>query len=185
MREVSVRPAGAYDAAERGTDQLDKTPGTRDADEFRLEEFLPYELVVAANHTSRLFARHYSKEFGLSIAEWRVMAVVGRLGDISPGGVVERSEMDKVKVSRAAAGLIAAGLLEQSPDPADGRVRRLHLTARGERVHQAIIPRARALEARLAEGLSAAEWNALRHLLRRLTEYTRRLEEADSVAMAE
>jgi DNA-binding MarR family transcriptional regulator len=99
--------------------------------------------------------------------------------------VVERSEMDKVKVSRAAAGLIAAGLLEQSPDPADGRVRRLHLTARGERVHQAIIPRARALEARLAEGLSAAEWNALRHLLRRLTEYTRRLEEADSAAMAE
>lgn len=134
---------------------------------------------MAADHTSRLFARHYSKEFGLSIAEWRVMAVVGRLGDISPGGVVERAEIDKVKVSRAAAGLVAAGLLEQLPDPQDGRARRLRLTANGERVHQAIIPRARALEAQLAAGLSAADWNALRRVLRRLTVYTKQLEESD------
>ena len=159
--------------------QLNKKPDPQSMEEFLLEEFLPYELSVAANHTSRLFARHYSKEFGLSIAEWRVMAVVGRLGDISPGGVVERAEMDKVKVSRAAASLVAAGLLEQQPDPDDGRVRRLRLTARGERVHQAIIPRARALEAQLAEGLSAAEWSALRQVLRRLTFYTKRLEEAE------
>ncbi len=165
--------------------QLDKKPDPQRMAEFLLEEFLPYELSVAANHTSRLFARHYSKEFGLSIAEWRVMAVVGRLGDISPGGVVERAEMDKVKVSRAAASLVAAGLLEQQPDPDDGRVRRLRLTARGERVHQAIIPRARALEAQLAEGLSAAEWSALRQVLRRLTFYTKRLEEAEFTTTSE
>lgn len=166
-------------------DQLDKIPDAQRTQDFLLEEFLPYELSVAADRTSRLFARHYSKEFGLSIAEWRVMAVVGRQGDISPGGVVERSEMDKVKVSRAAASLVAAGLLEQLPDPEDRRVRRLRLTARGERVHQAIIPRARVLEAQLAAGLSAAEWDALRQLLRRLTHYTRRLDEAEAATMAE
>lgn len=165
--------------------QLHKNSDARSTAEFQLDEFLPYELSVAANHTSRLFARHYSKEFGLSIAEWRVMAVVGRLGDVSPGGVVERSEMDKVKVSRAAASMVAAGLLEQLPDPEDGRVRRLRLTARGEAVHQAIIPRARALEVLLAAGLSAAEWEALRQLLRRLTLYTRRLEEAELATTAE
>jgi DNA-binding MarR family transcriptional regulator len=164
---------------------LQKKPDTQITEEFRLEEFLPYELSVAANRTSRLFARHYSKEFGLSIAEWRVMAVVGRLGDISPGGVAERTEMDKVKVSRAAAGLVAAGLLQQLPDPEDGRARRLRLTARGERVHQAIIPRARALEAQLAEGLSAAEWSALRQVLRRLTLYTRRLDDAEIITTPE
>lgn len=161
---------------------MQKNSDMAEAEEFRLEEFLPYELVVAANHTSRLFARHYSQEFGLSIAEWRVLAVVGRLGDISAGGVVERSEMDKVKVSRAAAGLVAAGLLEQTPDPHDGRVRRLRLTARGAAVHEAIIPRARALEVLLAGGLSADEWDTLRALLRRLTAYTRKLEEAEAAA---
>jgi DNA-binding MarR family transcriptional regulator len=166
-------------------DQLHKNRDTEGTEEFLLEAFLPYELSVAANHTSRLFARHYSKEFGLSIAEWRVMAVVGRLGDISPGGVAERTEMDKVKVSRAAASMVAAGLLEQLPDPEDGRVRRLRLTRRGERVHQAIIPRARALEVLLAEGLSAAEWETLRHLLRRLTSYTKRLEETESTTTPE
>ena len=153
-----------------------------DMSEFLLEEFLPYELSVAAIRMSRLFARRYSEEFGLSIAEWRVMAVVGRFGDISPGGVVERTEMDKVKVSRATATLVAAGLLEQTPDPEDGRVRRLRLTEHGGQVHQAIIPRARAMEAQLAEGLSAEEWSMLRDVLRRLAEYTKELDEAERAA---
>ena len=50
------------------------------ANGFRLEDFLPYQLSVAANRVSRLFARRYSEAFGLSIPEWRVIAVVGRFG---------------------------------------------------------------------------------------------------------
>lgn len=154
-------------------------PNATGPEAFLLEEFLPYELSVAANRISRLFARRYSAEFGLSIAEWRVMAVVGRFGSIAARAVVERTEMDKVKVSRAAASLIAAGLLEQQPDPQDGRARRLCLTAEGAAIHQAIIPRARALEAQLAEGMSAADWDSLRALLRRLTRHAAGLEQSD------
>ena len=46
-------------------------------DTFLLEEFLPYELSIAANRTSRLFARHYSEAFGLTIAQWRVLGASG------------------------------------------------------------------------------------------------------------
>ena len=45
---------------------------------FRLEDFMPYRLSVAANRVSRLCARRYTKAYGLSIPEWRVLAVVGR-----------------------------------------------------------------------------------------------------------
>ena len=57
--------------------------------DFRLEEFLPYRLSVAANRVSRLFARRYSEAFGLSIPEWRVLATIGRFGVLSPSAVGE------------------------------------------------------------------------------------------------
>jgi DNA-binding MarR family transcriptional regulator len=146
--------------------------------QFLLEEFLPYELSIAANRTSSLFARRYSGAFGLSIADWRVLAVVGRFGSITPSTVAERTEMDKVRVSRAASGLVARGLLEQATDPADRRARRLHLSAEGERIHDAIVPLARTLEARLAEGMTAAEWASLRACLRKLNAHVRELDRA-------
>jgi DNA-binding MarR family transcriptional regulator len=145
---------------------------------FLLEEFLPYELAVAAARTSRLFARRYEATFGLSIAEWRVLAVVGRFGTITPSAVAERTDMDKVKVSRASAGLVAANLLEQGPAPHDGRARLLRLTRKGREVHDGVMPFALALEAQLAAGLSEQEWMTLRHCLRRLQEHVRTLEGA-------
>ncbi len=145
-------------------DRRERVPAA-DARGFALEEFLPYRLSVAANRISRLFARRYSEAFGISIAEWRVMAVLGRFGTLSPGGITERTEMDKVKVSRAAARLAAAGLLSSEADAADGRARRFGLTPRGVRLHAAIVPIARAMEAELAAGMPPADWEALRRLL--------------------
>jgi DNA-binding MarR family transcriptional regulator len=146
---------------------------------FLLEGFLPYQLSVAANRISRLFARRYSREFGVSIAEWRVMAVVGRFGAITARVVAERTEMDKVKVSRAAAGLLGKGLLAQAADPQDGRARRLRLTARGQEVHQAIVARARTLAGELAAGLAPGEQAALQSALARLSVHARLLEEVE------
>ncbi|WP_328702549.1 MarR family winged helix-turn-helix transcriptional regulator [Belnapia mucosa] len=142
--------------------------------DFALEEFLPYRLSVAANRTSRLFARRYSEEFGLSIPEWRVLAVVGRFGGLSASAVVERTAMDKVKVSRAVRALLARGLLAREGDAEDRRVQRLAMTAEGRAVHARILPLARGLEAELLAGTSVADRAALHRLLdaldRRLTE---------------
>ena len=105
-------------------------------DAFRLEDFLPYKLSVAANRVSRLFARRYSEAYGLTIPEWRVLAMVGRFGTLSPSAVGEWTAMDKVKVSRAAASLVERGLLKQTQDPKDGRGRLLRLTRKGGTVHK-------------------------------------------------
>jgi DNA-binding MarR family transcriptional regulator len=138
------------------------------AAEFALEAFLPYRLSVVTNRASRLFARRYSEAFGLSIPEWRVLAVVGRFGGLSATEVVERTAMDKVKVSRAVRSLLERGLLARQEDAADRRVQRLAMTREGRRLHAAIVPEARALEAELLAPLSPAERAALHALLDRL-----------------
>ncbi|MGA3402184.1 MAG: MarR family winged helix-turn-helix transcriptional regulator [Acetobacteraceae bacterium] len=147
--------------------------------DFRLEDFLPYQLSVAANRVSRLFARCYSGAYGLTIPEWRVLATIARFGTVSPTAVGEWTAMDKVKVSRAAAGLAAHGLIRQSPDPEDGRGRLLRMTRKGETVHRAVVPLARALDASLAEGLGHARWATLSKALLRLNAHVQSIEGPD------
>ncbi len=153
-------------------------PAASPAD-FRLEEFLPYQLSVAANRVSRLFAQRYSGAHGLTIPEWRVLATIARFGIVSPTAVGEWTAMDKVKVSRAAAGLVAHGLIRQSPDPNDGRGRLLRLTRKGETVHRAVVAMAKSLEAALAEAVGRTQWVALRKALVRLNAHVQSIEGPD------
>lgn len=139
-----------------------------EAEAFHLDQFLPYRLSVTMNRVSRAFSRRYEAEFGISIAEWRVIAVLGSFQPLSSNGVVEKTEMDKAKVSRAVASLLDAGLIRRAVDPADQRLLVLTLSAKGRRIYEAIVPRARALEAALTEGLGQsgrAEFLALLDLL--------------------
>jgi DNA-binding MarR family transcriptional regulator len=156
-----------------------RTASTPVGTDFRLEDFLPYRLSVTSNRVSRLFAHRYSEAYGISIPEWRVIAVVGEFGTLSPSAVGEYTAMDKVKVSRAAASLVARGLLKQALDPDDGRGRLLSLTRKGATVYQGVVPLARELEAGLAEGLSRAEWAALQKALIRLNAHVQDIEGPD------
>src|ERR1700712_4938949 len=127
-------------------------------DQFRLEEFLPYRLSVASDGVSRMIARRYLGQFGLGMPEWRLLAVVGRHGVLSPTEAGDRTAMDKVKVSRAAASLVGRGLLRQTRDPNDGRGRLLRLTRKGSSVYTDVAPTAKAIDAMLTAGLTKTEW---------------------------
>lgn len=133
---------------------------------FDLDAFLPYRLSVASNLVSRLFAQRYAEEFGLTIAEWRVMAVVGAAGTATARAVRARTGMDKAKVSRAVAGLAGRRLLRHVAHQGDRRLDPLALTPAGRAMFEAIVPRARALEAELAAGLPPGVRDALEAGLR-------------------
>ncbi len=135
---------------------------------LELERFLPYRLSVVANLVSKAFARRYGDAFGLSIPEWRVMAVLGRYAPASSQEVCERTAMDKVKVSRAVARLVSAGLVARRDNPQDQRLNSLTLSRRGRSVYQDIVPLARAMERDLLDGLSAEESAQLHALLGKL-----------------
>mgnify|MGYP003869891687 FL=1 len=135
---------------------------------FRLDSFLPYRLSVTANRISRAFARAYAERFGLTIPEWRVMAVLGTGGPLAAAAIVERTAMDKVKVSRAVAALEAKALVLRRPHPEDRRSALLELTPSGRRVFEEIVPLARALEAELTAVLGPEDRALLAALLGRL-----------------
>jgi DNA-binding MarR family transcriptional regulator len=136
--------------------------------EFALEAFLPYRLSVLSNTVSDAIARLYRDRFGLSIAEWRCMAVLGRFAPCPARDVAARTAMDKVQVSRAVASLRARGLALQATDTRDRRRSKLALSAAGRRMHDEIVPLARAAEARLLLDLAPEDRAHLGALLARL-----------------
>jgi len=135
---------------------------------LNLDRFLPYRLSVLSNRVSDAIARQYSRRFGLTIPEWRVMAVLGQGGDVSAREVAARTAMDKVRVSRAVTGLVAAKRVQRQIDEADGRVSRLSLTPRGRAIYDEIVPLALHLEELLLSSLSPDERGVLDRLMAKL-----------------
>ena len=84
---------------------------------FAIERFLPFRLSVLSNRLTRAVARVYTRRFRLSAPEWRTLAVLGRYGAMSANSVVDRTAMDKVRVSRAVARLTTAGHITRRTDP--------------------------------------------------------------------
>lgn len=133
-----------------------------------LEEFLPYRLSVLANTVSRDVARMYDERFGLSIPEWRVMAALARYKALSAVEVAGRTAMDKVRVSRAVARLLRAGVIQRATDRTDRRRSELRLSPRGIAIHAQIVPLALSVERELLSVLSAEECRSLDLLLAKL-----------------
>lgn len=133
-----------------------------------LEAFAPYRLAVAAHTVSRALSGVYTKQFGLSIPEWRVLANLGRFGPLNAGELAERSSLDKPKVTRALQRLEARGLTQRAIVTADRRQVRLTLTRRGRLQFRQIAALALEWEAELLGVLSAADRTALDRILTRL-----------------
>ncbi len=126
-------------------------------DEFHLAEFLPYQLSRAANAVSSRIAQVYRTEFALSVPEWRVMATLGDSGEATQRMLVARIQTDKVAVNRACKRLEARQLIRRLPNAADGRSHLLDLTPEGLAMHDAIVPRARAIETDLLAQFNPAD----------------------------
>ena len=133
---------------------------------LHLEKFLPYRLSVLSNTVSSAIAAAYFLHFGLSIPEWRVMAVLAANPGLSAAEVTARTAMDKVAVSRAVANLIDAGRLRRATVPADRRRTHLALTPAGDRVYAQVVPMALDYERQLIASLSSRDLATLDRILR-------------------
>ena len=152
--------------------------GTSEDDErLELARFLPYQLSVVAENVSRVFARRYAQTFGLTVPEWRVMAVLAEMGDIATQDIIERTQMDPVRVSRAAIRLTDKGFVARRVHPEDQRAYVMRLSPKGVEVYRQIVPLARALEAELTESLTPVERQRLEEILAKIHAHARVLNE--------
>ena len=141
---------------------------------LELDRFLPYRLSVLSNIVSTAISGAYEKRFGLTIPEWRVMAVLAMTPDLSAAEVAQRTAMDKVAVSRAVASLLRARRIVRQTARADRRRSLLRLSAAGLKVYAQVVPVAldyeRDLLAPLAQKDREVVDRAIRILLGRAAE---------------
>ena len=137
-------------------------------EELILEDFLPYRLSVLSHTISTTIAKVYEQRFGLSIPEWRVIAILGRFPGLSAVEVADRTLMDKVAVSRAVTKLIKNGRIDRQFADADRRRSILNLSEEGRQVHNEVAPLALAFERDLLHGISDADYKQFNMVLERL-----------------
>jgi DNA-binding MarR family transcriptional regulator len=90
---------------------------------------------VVANLLSRGAAMRYRREFGVSLWEWRTVALLGANASQSLNELARAAALDKSQMSRVVAGLIARRLVSRTADQRDGRGIRLSLTKTGAAIH--------------------------------------------------
>lgn len=134
---------------------------------FELEKLLTYRLWVLANRVAlgaeRTLARH-----GLTLPQWRVLAVLARHAPTGAADLARRIALDKAAISRVLGQLVALDLVTRLPHPKDRRREVLRLTEAGERLHARIVPLSRARQKRLLGAVAPRDRAALDRALERL-----------------
>lgn len=148
--------------------------------QLALDEFLPYRLSVVAETVSNLIAKGYERQFGITIAEWRILAVLGESGKLTTQEVIDRTRMDRVRVSRAVIRLVDKGLLLRMPNPLDARAHILDFSSSGLAIYRQIVPLARSIQSKLAAALSPGEAKQFDLILKKLDARARLLDETSA-----
>jgi DNA-binding MarR family transcriptional regulator len=99
------------------------------------------------------------------------MAVLGQQGAMSANAVIAQTTMDKVRVSRAVAKLLKAGLITRESDPQDRRRAILNLTMAGQEIYREIVPLVQEVESEIVAELSAPERAVLDNALAKIEAY--------------
>ena len=90
-------------------------------------DHLPYRLLLLARMIDRESQKLLDEKFGLSLAEWRLLAIATSIGPCTASEIGTAGEIDRAEISRALRKLEPAGLLTRNPDPNHGK--RLIITA--------------------------------------------------------
>lgn len=93
---------------------------------------LPYRMMMVIKMLDKVTTSAIQREAGLSLAHWRVLAKLAKVGSDSVNNLADRSHVDPAEVSRAARALISMGLVDRNPHPGSRAKKILTLTADGK-----------------------------------------------------
>jgi DNA-binding MarR family transcriptional regulator len=103
-------------------------------------DFLPYRLLLVAKLLDRCTTRLLGTHYGLTVAEWRVLAQLSMDSPSTARQLAERAWVDRAEVSRAVSSLTAKGYVSRRDNPADRRSAILSVTRSGQELHDRIKP---------------------------------------------
>lgn len=141
---------------------------SKSAPELILDQFLPYRLVSLSQKISHALSAIYREQFGISVAEWRILANLAEKGELNPKEIAQQTSMDKTRVSRAIKELSDKQYVVKRRDTRDQRAYWLGLSASGRAMYRQIVPLALAWEAQLLDALDASEYRDLNRIIEKL-----------------
>ena len=140
-----------------------------------IRELLSYRLHRVANLLSRGAELHYRREFGVSLWEWRTVALLGGAGEPQSLNELARAAgMDKGQMSRVVSGLTRREIVFREADANDARGIRLSLTGAGRKLYRKLIGAAAERNSAFLACLSARERVCLEQAMTKLTAEARR-----------
>jgi len=139
-----------------------------------IRDLLSYRIHRLANALSRGAALRYRQEFGVSLMEWRILALLGGFAPMTLRDLSRESGLDKAQASRAVKALVERGLVEREPGRADAREVALRLSPEGARVEAGLMRAAREREAAFRAALPAGTLSVLEEAIRLLHAEARR-----------
>lgn len=107
-------------------------------------------------------------QFGITRREWRVMTVLQKSQGILPSQLAELALLDRARTSRAITSLVGKGLVARAPRPGNRREAVLTLTAKGQQVHDELIPLAVDINRQLTAVLTTQQAQQLDAMLQQL-----------------
>jgi DNA-binding MarR family transcriptional regulator len=133
-----------------------------------IKDLLSYRVHKLAGALSRGAASRYKREFGVSLVEWRTIALLGDFAPLSLKQLAALAALDKSLVSRTITALADRNLVQRDISPADGREVELRLSPEGVALHAGLMRAASERDAAFHGALNAEERDVLDNLLVKL-----------------
>lgn len=155
---------------------VDTAPTGANPPATTIRTLLSYRLHTVANLLSRGASMRYRREFGVSLWEWRTIALLGapltqgtaRGPALSLNELAKAAGLDKSQMSRVVSGLAERGLIVRASDAADARGVRLSLSRTGAKLYRGLIAAAAERNAAFLACLDRDEHAVLERALAKL-----------------
>lgn len=112
-------------------------PKAAAADDLALEREFAWAVYDVQRLIGRIFDRRM-RELGLTQAQGRVLATLKRRDGLTQTQIADNLDMERAPLGKLVDRLEEAGFLERRADPADRRVRRVHLLPKFDKVSAAM-----------------------------------------------
>ena len=143
-------------------------------DAAAIRDLLSYRLHTVVNLLSRGAELRYRREFGVSLWEWRSIALLGGAdAPVSLNELARAAGIDKSQMSRVVSGLAKRGIVVREADSADGRGVRLALSKPGRKLYCGLIRAAAERDHAFNECLSERKRQVFEKALAKLAETAR------------
>jgi DNA-binding MarR family transcriptional regulator len=166
---------------------MDQSPNPSESPQVKhppvqsIEDVISFRLARLVGINERAGQRWSDVMFGISLNEWRVLALIQGYQPMRAGDLADLMLMDKSQLSRVTKSVQDKALVKSRPDSRDARAVVLSLSAKGQRLYTNMLAEVLRRNENVLRPLSGQEVLVLNDLLERLIAHNLTLLQAPAV----